>query len=501
MGSPIGAVARKLLFYLFPFISAVVMLSWFVVLRSTSRPSFLDRAFLPAVTTLSVVKSEIIPQSRARTILVDREIGANFAKEGRIENVVNNVPNCRSSGGRKQLKVFMYDMLPEFHFELLEWKAERGAIWPDIRKHIPSYPGGLNLQHSIEYWLTLDLLASEFPTQIPRASSAILSQEDVVIVGAGIAGLATSLALHRLGIRTLVLESSSSLRITGFSLGVWTNAWKALDALGIGDSLRQQHQLLDGFSSKVVSMEESGCLKLLHLVDGTVIKTKVLIGCDGVNSMVAKWIGMNELVVSERLAVRGSAIFPQGHGFASKLFMFAGKGFRAGCIPCNDKIMYWFFAWTPSIQERDLQDNPSKMKEFLLSKLQSAADMKKVVDNTELDGIMMAPLRYRHPLEFLSKNLTKDNVCVAGDALHPMTPDLGQGGCAALEDGVTLGRCLVEALNSVRKKDDTACLVGIMQSSDGKITTFLRDHILANFLAGLALKIAGFDCGKLTCGY
>ncbi|CAN1271863.1 Probable arabinosyltransferase ARAD1 [Linum perenne] len=183
MGSPIGVVARKLLFYLFPFISAVVMLSWFAVLRSTSRPSFLDRAFLPAVTTLSVVKSEIIPQSRARTILVDREIGANLAnKEGRIGNVVHNVPNC----GRKQLKVFMYDMPPEFHFELLEWKAEKGAIWPDIRKHIPSYPGGLNLQHSIEYWLTLDLLASEFPTQIPRASSAIRvrnsSEADVVFV-------------------------------------------------------------------------------------------------------------------------------------------------------------------------------------------------------------------------------------------------------------------------------------------------------------------------------
>ncbi|CAN1765239.1 Probable arabinosyltransferase ARAD1 [Linum perenne] len=187
MGAPIGAVARKLLFYLFPFISAVVMLSWFAVLRSTSRPSFLDRAFLPAVTTLSVVKSEIIPQSRARTILVDREIGANLAtKEGRIGNVVHNVPNCRSSGGRKQLKVFMYDMPPEFHFELLEWKAEKGAIWPDIRKHIPSYPGGLNLQHSIEYWLTLDLLASEFPTQIPRATSAIRvrnsSEADVVFV-------------------------------------------------------------------------------------------------------------------------------------------------------------------------------------------------------------------------------------------------------------------------------------------------------------------------------
>ncbi|KAF3434763.1 hypothetical protein FNV43_RR21848 [Rhamnella rubrinervis] len=68
--------------------------------------------------------------------------------------------------------------------------------------------------------------------------------QDVVIVGAGIASLTTPLGLHRLGIRSLVLESSESLRVTGFGLSTWTNAWKALDAVGIGDSLRQQHQRL-----------------------------------------------------------------------------------------------------------------------------------------------------------------------------------------------------------------------------------------------------------------
>ncbi|KAF4373999.1 hypothetical protein F8388_007905 [Cannabis sativa] len=79
--------------------------------------------------------------------------------------------------------------------------------------------------------------------------------EDVVIVGAGIAGLTTSLGLHRLGIRSLVLESAEDLRITGFALMVWTNAWKALDAIGVGHSLRQQHHTLLG---NVTSSTESG---------------------------------------------------------------------------------------------------------------------------------------------------------------------------------------------------------------------------------------------------
>jgi len=45
----------------------------------------------------------------------------------------------------------------------------------------------------------------------------------------------------RLGVRSLVLEYSDSLRVSGFALTTWTNAWKALDALGVGDILRHQH--------------------------------------------------------------------------------------------------------------------------------------------------------------------------------------------------------------------------------------------------------------------
>ncbi|KAJ0010074.1 hypothetical protein Pint_33730 [Pistacia integerrima] len=81
--------------------------------------------------------------------------------------------------------------------------------------------------------------------------------EDIVIVGAGIAGLTTSLGLHRLGIRSLVLESSKSLRVLGCALLLWTNAWKALDAVGIADSLRQQHQLIDSKLLMIYSYEEA----------------------------------------------------------------------------------------------------------------------------------------------------------------------------------------------------------------------------------------------------
>lgn len=83
------------------------------------------------------------------------------------------------------LKVFMYDLPPEFHFELLDWKPEGKGFWPDIRTKVPEYPGGLNLQHSIEYWLTLDLLSSEFADpSITRSAIRVhnSSEADVVFV-------------------------------------------------------------------------------------------------------------------------------------------------------------------------------------------------------------------------------------------------------------------------------------------------------------------------------
>ncbi|KAF6148269.1 hypothetical protein GIB67_012044 [Kingdonia uniflora] len=85
------------------------------------------------------------------------------------------------------LKVYMYDLPSEFHFGLLSWKGRGGQKWPNVTSinHIPIYPGGLNLQHSIEYWLTLDLLSSNSPG-IARPCSAVRvdnsSQADVIFV-------------------------------------------------------------------------------------------------------------------------------------------------------------------------------------------------------------------------------------------------------------------------------------------------------------------------------
>ncbi|XP_042477820.1 monooxygenase 2-like isoform X2 [Macadamia integrifolia] len=407
--------------------------------------------------------------------------------------------------------------------------------------------------------------------------------EDMVIIGAGIAGLTTALGLHRMGLRSLVLESSDSLRVTGFALVLWTNAWKALDALGIGDFLREQHVLLDRlvftstisglatsqlplradskhesrevrsvkrnalvealakdlprgtirFSSKVVSIEEADNLKLLHLADGSILKTKVLIGCDGLNSVVAKWLGLEKPVSSGRWAIRGYAEYLGGHGLEPNFLQFFGNGSRCGLMPCDEKTVYWFFTRTPSAKYKEIEENPAMMKQFVLSNLGNVPEaLVNAIESSDFGSIVASPLKFRKPWNVLWGEITKGNVCVAGDALHPMTPDIGQGGCAALEDGVVLARCLAEALlkepgresnSGVEDKEDefnrikmglekfakerrwrsfelisTAYVVGSMQQSEGKVIGFLRDNLLSSLLSGLLLKKASYDCGKLN---
>ncbi|MED6111306.1 hypothetical protein PIB30_051217 [Stylosanthes scabra] len=403
--------------------------------------------------------------------------------------------------------------------------------------------------------------------------------QDIVIVGAGIAGLTTALGLHRLGIPSLVLESSDRLRATGFALTTWKNAWKALEAVGVAHILRPKHVQLLGnvttslitgqqtsatlfkqkdeasenrcvkrelmlealaselpsgtirYLSKVVAIEESGFYKILHLADGTSIKTKVLIGCDGVNSVVARWLGFKAAAFAGRSATRGCIELKNNHGFEHNFMQFFGSDFRAGAIPIDDKTIYWFFTWTPSTQEKEMEDNPEKLKQFVLEKLEKLpSDIRSIIENTDLDNFLSSPLRYRHPWELLFGNISKGNVCVAGDALHPMTPDIGQGGCSSLEDGVVLARCLGEAFKLSNGNDEeeeeqeykrieealkkyanerrwrsidlitTAYVVGNIQEGGGgsKLVSFLRDKFLAAFLAGLLLKKSDFDCGKLN---
>ncbi|KAL2527980.1 FAD/NAD(P)-binding oxidoreductase family protein [Forsythia ovata] len=246
--------------------------------------------------------------------------------------------------------------------------------------------------------------------------------EPILIVGAGISGLSPALTLHKLGIQSLVLESLDHLRITGVALTMCTNAWKTLDALGIGDYLKTKSVQIHGFkpdlfkeiprskcefvrffgiltignssrcmkrkdmletlekelpkgtirySSKVVSREESGNFKLVHLADSSV-------NPDG----------------GGRTSIRGFINYPNGHGFEANFLAYFDTS-------VEDSVMASFLvmtrAYIGSAHDENKQ-NPFKIKQFVLSGIQNAPQqVSNIVERTELDYISYAPLKYRSP--------------------------------------------------------------------------------------------------------
>ncbi|KAB5527462.1 hypothetical protein DKX38_021309 [Salix brachista] len=183
----------RFLFYLITFCIFLLILS------SVSLVQFPNSHFIPrSVFKLVLVNSTSLllkPNAKSEPIKfpISSSTDTNLAMRcgglsGPNSNVDASGCHRKKTCGRNQplrkLKVYMYDLPPEFHFRLLGWKGKTNQTWPNVDSHsrIPPYPGGLNLQHSVEYWLALDLLASN----IPKVGAAVRvqnsSQADIVFV-------------------------------------------------------------------------------------------------------------------------------------------------------------------------------------------------------------------------------------------------------------------------------------------------------------------------------
>lgn len=157
----IGSSSHRTLFCVISTTAFLLISSWSFFLRSTSHPYFINYSLLPSPKLHAVIDTEnpsfhYQNTSHPSTHEADVSIEKEFS-------------NCNPN---KALKVFMYDLPPIFHFGLVGWKDKSRSVWPDILSEVPEYAGGLNLQHSIEYWLTLDLLSSTFPNR-PGPCNAI----------------------------------------------------------------------------------------------------------------------------------------------------------------------------------------------------------------------------------------------------------------------------------------------------------------------------------------
>src|SRR5438045_2548917 len=70
------------------------------------------------------------------------------------------------------------------------------------------------------------------------------NNKPVLIIGGGIGGATTALALQKIGVEALVFERAPELKECGAGLGLWLNAVSVFDKLGIGEKIRSISQPL-----------------------------------------------------------------------------------------------------------------------------------------------------------------------------------------------------------------------------------------------------------------
>ncbi|KAL1347356.1 hypothetical protein HN51_020817 [Arachis hypogaea] len=190
-----GLIHSRFIFCLM-LVSMFLLVVSFLFLFQFSSHSLIPRSVLELI-LVNNTSLYFMPNFKREKLVLPHDpsgdLKLQLQKHGESDCRVPNSSQKTSSLGQQMsvtsdpLRVFMYDLPPEFHFGLLGWKGSVNQTWPviDDLKYIPHYPGGLNLQHSIEYWLTLDLLSSNNakPGQ-PHTAIRVhdSSQADVIFV-------------------------------------------------------------------------------------------------------------------------------------------------------------------------------------------------------------------------------------------------------------------------------------------------------------------------------
>ncbi|MDP3894764.1 FAD-dependent monooxygenase [Nocardioides sp.] len=295
--------------------------------------------------------------------------------------------------------------------------------------------------------------------------------KSAAIIGGGIGGLATAIALGRGGWRVSVHERSQALPETGTALGLWPGALAALDAVGLGEAVRDSAcpQVGGAFlrpdGSRIATIDvtamrrQSGdtvhllsrpaLLRLLAgaLEDGVIEWGSqvedvaqleghdVVVGADGLHSGTRRQLFGDQHRVRYVGATAWRGTVP---GHTDTVTETWGAGLRFGITPQESGRTNWFAVARTIEGARATDDEVSELRRLFAD---WHDEVQRVLDALTEHEVL------RHDLYDLAPALpsyVRGNVALIGDAAHAMTPDLGRGACEALVDGVELARSLLE---------------------------------------------------------
>jgi FAD-dependent urate hydroxylase len=312
-----------------------------------------------------------------------------------------------------------------------------------------------------------------------------------VIIGAGIGGLTSGIALHQAGYQVEIFDRVKELRPAGAGISLWSNGVKVLNRLGLGKDIAKiggqmnqmqyrsltgellndislqplidevgqrpypvartdlQQMLLEAFPGEVklntrcVGVEQDEHSVTAIFEDGRRVTGDVLIAADGIGSV------LRQSVVGEAVQPRyagytnWNGLVPASDDLAPKdtWIIYVGEGKRASMMPVGDGRFYFFFD-VPLLHVELKETDPSELSKFFQGWATPVQNLIQRLNPAQTNRI---PIHDIEPL----KSLVRGRVALLGDSGHATTPDLGQGGCQAMEDADVLTRYLVTTNISV----------------------------------------------------
>ncbi|WP_114777401.1 FAD-dependent oxidoreductase [Botryobacter ruber] len=307
-----------------------------------------------------------------------------------------------------------------------------------------------------------------------------------IIIGGGIGGLCTALALQQTGADVTVYEAAPHIKPVGAGIGLAANAMQGLARLGVAEEVvargRQLKALtifdekggiISDFDTRPLSKKyginnfvihradlhevlyrhlKPGTVQLgkrcqqvrqqdgqvqVTFADATTATADLLIAADGINSLVRQallpqrrpryagytcWRGVTENP--------GAAI-----NTAISAETWAPQG-RVGIAPLQDNKIYWYVCINAPERDPHMQQlTPTQLAERFAT-LPPAIPA--ILGATKPEEIIWNDIADLEPL----KQFVFGRIVLLGDAAHATTPNMGQGACQAIEDAVVLRNCL-----------------------------------------------------------
>ncbi|WP_109852116.1 FAD-dependent monooxygenase [Aquimarina sp. AU58] len=303
------------------------------------------------------------------------------------------------------------------------------------------------------------------------------------IIGAGIGGLTTAIALQQKGIETRIFEQAENIKPVGAGIILANNAMQVYEKLGLRKVIEDngnyistmnitktnlnpiskvdlsffekkhkvkniaihrgtlQQILINELKSNDVNLNH--CLKRVKSNDngysltfenGKQIQSATLIGADGLKSVVRQHLFPDTIIRNaKQICWRGVTDFKLPNTYKNELNEAWGKTDRFGFVQIAEHKVYWYA----------LKSFKNDKNEFSVHDIEKYFDkynsvIKSIISSTKKEQINTAEISDLKPTSFWYK----EKVCLIGDAAHAMTPNMGQGACQAIEDAYILSECL-----------------------------------------------------------